>query len=392
RPELMVQEGERFSLAMFKDSVLRIKQLGLVDVEKDPDMRPLPDDPTKIDVVIPVKEMQRNNIQFSAGYSGYDGTFITFGYSTVNFLGGGENVEFQVQQGKRIKNYSVGISEPYVFDLPMTVGINLYNRKMDYSAWGLYTQKSQGVDLSFGTRISGYWRGSLTYTLQRVNMSYPEGTTLSSYYTMIYGFGTFYESSITPMIYKSTIDSPLTPTRGTLYSASVKLAGSVLGGDIAVIRPRLEFSHYHPFSFKHIIGVHVACDWIRSFGSSEVPYWEKIFLGGERSIRGYEVYAIGPHSDTGINLGGTKSILLNAEYIIPVGGPFYGIFFYDVGNAMGAGSNFSLKDMYTSSGFEARLFVPAFRVPLRLIFSYNNRKTVYDTSNFAFRFAVGTTF
>ncbi|MEN6311138.1 MAG: POTRA domain-containing protein, partial [Acidobacteriota bacterium] len=36
RPELMVQEGERFSLAMFKDSVLRIKQLGLVDVEKDP--------------------------------------------------------------------------------------------------------------------------------------------------------------------------------------------------------------------------------------------------------------------------------------------------------------------------------------------------------------------
>jgi len=392
RRELLVQEGERFSLGLFKDSMLRVKQLGLVDIEKDPDMKPLPDDPTKLDVVIPVKEMQRNNIQFSAGYSGYDGTFVSFGYSTVNFLGGGENVEFQAQQGKRIKNYSIGVSEPYLFDLPMTVGVTLSDRKTDFSAYGLYTQKSQGIDLNLGMRISGYWRASLTYSLQKVNMSYPEGTTLSSYYTLIYGFGTFYESSITPMIYKSTIDSPLTPTRGTLYSASVKFAGSVLGGDIQVIRPRLEFSHYHPFSFKHIIGVHVAYDGIMSYNNSEVPYWEKIFLGGERSIRGYEVYSIGPHNDSGINLGGAKSILVNAEYIVPVGGPFYGILFYDVGNSVASDQNFSLNNMYTSAGFEARLFVPAFRVPIRLIFAYNNRKTVYDTSNFAFRFAVGTTF
>jgi len=388
RREMLIREGDRFSLAMFKDSVLRIKQLGLVDLEKDPEWKPDPEDPTKMDVVVPVKELQRNNIQFSAGYSGYDGTFLAFSYSTVNFLGAGESVDFTVQQGKRIKNYSIGFSEPYVFDQPITAGLNVYDRSYDYSAFGLYSQKSRGIDFSLGARIFGYWRASTTYTIQKVNVSYPSGTPISS----IYGFGTFYESSITPMVYRSTIDSPLTPTRGTMYSAMVKFAGSFLGGDIDIIKPRLEFAHYQPFIAKHVIGLHLEYQFIKAYKNSLIPYWEKSFLGGERSIRGYEVYAIGPRNENGINLGGNKSLVFNAEYIIPVGGPLYGILFYDVGNSLSASQNFSLKNMYTSAGVEARIFVPALRVPFRLIFAYNNRLTLGETSNFAFRFAVGTTF
>ena len=48
--------------------------------------------------------------------------------------------------------------------------------------------------------------------------------------------------------------------------------------------------------------------------------------------------------------------------------------------------------MYSSLGLEARLFVPALRVPFRLIFSYNNKKINSNDPDFAFRFAVGTTF
>ncbi|HVP91761.1 MAG TPA: outer membrane protein assembly factor BamA [Terriglobales bacterium] len=389
RREMLLAEGERFSLARFKDSVLRIKQLGLVDLEKDPEFKPNPDDPTKMDLVVNVKELQRNNIQFSAGYSGYDGTFLAFSYSTVNFLGAGENVDFQVQQGKRVKNYSVGFTEPYLFDQPVTAGFNVYDRYYDYSALGLYTQKAIGVDLTLGARILGYWRASATYNIQKVNISYAAGSTLST----LYGSGAFYESSITPMIYRSTIDSPLTPTRGTLYSASVKLAGSFLGGDINIIKPQFEFAHYQPFIANHVIGVHFEYDVIKSYrGSAAVPYWEKAFLGGERSIRGYEVYSIGPRNESGYNLGGDKSFFANFEYIIPVGGPLYAIFFYDLGNSLAAGEKFTKNNIYTSTGIEARIFVPALRVPFRLIFSYNNRPVYPNDGNFKFRFAVGTTF
>jgi outer membrane protein insertion porin family len=392
RREMMIREGDRFSLSMFKNSILRIKQLGLVDLEKDPDVKPNPDDPTKMDVLVNVKELQRNNIQFTAGYSGYEGTFVAFSYSTVNFLGAGETLELTAQQGKLVKNYSFGFSEPYLFDKPITAGFNIYDRKTDYSSLGLYKQKTKGIDLTLGTRLFGMWRTSLTYTIQKVGVTYPEGLLISS----IYGSGTFYQSSISPTLYRSTIDSPLTPTHGTQYMVSLKYSGNFLGGEIDLIKPQAEFTYYHPILGRgpkaHIIGFHAQYQFIKAMNNSEVPYWEKFFLGGERSIRGYEVYSIGPRNANGYNLGGEKSAIFNAEYIVPVGGPLYIIAFYDIGNSIPYSDKLRFKDMYSSLGLEARLFVPALRVPFRLIFSYNNKKINSNDPDFAFRFAVGTTF
>jgi len=389
RREMLLIEGERFSLARFKDSLLRIKQLGLVEVDKDPEFKPRSDDPSKLDLVVNVKELQRNNIQLSAGYSGYDGAFIAFSYSTVNFLGAGENLEFMVQTGRRIRNYSFGFTEPYLFDMPITAGFNIYDRYYDYSMYGLYTQKARGIDLTLGARVFGYWRANATYTIQRINMSYPQN---SSYQAMYGAYGTYFESSITPMLFRSTIDSPLTPSRGTMYSGMVKLAGGILGGDINIIKPTLEFAHYQPFIAKHVIGVHAQVQWVMPFQNSMIPYWERSFLGGERSIRGYEVYTIGPRNEQGVNMGGEKSFFANVEYIIPIGGPVWAILFYDVGNSMLRSQSFSIHDLYSSTGVEARIFVPALRVPFRLIFAYNNRPVFVNQNNFAFRFAVGTTF
>ncbi len=399
RREMIIREGDPFRFTMFKNSILRIKQLGLVDLEKDPDIVPDPEDPKKINVTVNVRELQRNNIQFTAGYSGYEGTFVAFSYSTVNFLGAGENLQLMVQTGKRVKNYMFGFTEPYLFDKPITAGFNVYHRELIYP-W--YERKGRGIDLILGSRLFGMWRANLTYTYENVNINIPGADDAGGsgsyspyynpYYYAMYGAGRYNESSITPVLFRSTIDSPLTPSRGTMYSASMKYAGSFLGGDIDLIKPRFEFTRYQPIIPKHSIGVHVEYSFIKALRGSDVPFWEKFFLGGERSIRGYEVYTIGPRSEEGINMGGDKSFVFNAEYIVHVGGPLYGILFYDVGNAIPYDNKFSFNDMYTSAGLEARVFVPALRVPFRLIFSYNNRRELGRDSNFAFRFAVGTTF
>jgi outer membrane protein insertion porin family len=406
RREILLTEGMRFSLAIFKDSILRMRQLGLVDVEGEPDVQPSPDDPTRLDITLRVKELQRNNIQFTAGYSGYDGTFVALSYSTVNFLGAGETLELGVQYGKRVKNYSFGFSEPYVFDLPLTLGFNVYSR---YNAYpGLFDQKSKGIDLQASARVFGYWRTGLVYSLQYLEMFEPTveyndyynpyygyGGGMGGYmpyYYGSYGYGKYNMSSITPTFYRSTIDSPLTPSRGTLILASVKFAGGPLGGDVDLIKPRFEFTHYQPTFGEQRFGIHFEYSYNRTSGESGIPYWERFYLGGERSIRGYEIYTIGPRNEDGQNIGGDKSMVINAEYIIPVGGPIYSIFFFDIGNALASFEKFSFNNMYYSTGLELRIFVPALRVPFRLIFAYNNRKIYRDDSNFAFRFAIGTTF
>jgi outer membrane protein insertion porin family len=249
-----------------------------------------------------------------------------------------------------------------------------------------------GIDLTLGARLIEYWRANITYSYQNVNVTVPTDSTYYDYYSSMYGIGKYNMSSIEPLLYRSTVDSPLTPTQGTMYSLSFKFAGSFLGGEISLYRPRFEISRFQPFIANHVIGLHLEYQVVKAIKGSQVPFWEKFYLGGERSVRGYEIYTIGPRSANNTVIGGDKSLVFNAEYIIPIGGPLNVILFYDLGNAITSQQKFSLKGMYTSAGLEARIFVPARRVPFRLIFAYNNKKIYADESNFAFRFAVGTTF
>lgn len=402
RREMLLREGDRFSLALFKDSILRIKQLGLVDLEKEPDIRPNPEDPTQIDAVVNVKELQRNNIQFTAGYSGYEGFFVMMSYSTVNFLGAGENLEVTAQYGKRIKNYVFGFSEPYVFDLPLTVGFNVYDRFLIYPY--LYERKGRGADLILGARIRGYLRGNLTYSYEKVDIKPTTDTGYNPYYSMGgysnyypgyypgYGYGKYAVSAIIPTIYRSTIDSPLTPTRGTMILASLKYAGGPLGGEVDFIKPKLEFTFWRPTLSHQVFGFHLMYQFIRRTGGTDVPFWERFYLGGERDIRGYDIYSIGPRSEEGQLMGGMKALIFNAEYQFQIGGPLNVILFYDLGNSYLEEQKVNFRDMFSSAGIEARVFVPALRVPFRLILAYNNRLVYPGDTNLNFRFAIGTTF
>ena len=136
-------------------------------------------------------------------------------------------------------------------------------------------------------------------------------------------------------------------------------------------------------------------------------------------------------------LGGNKSLLFNAEYLITIAGPVRLVLFYDAGQVRDIGEKFAWKEplirqvqvapfvprlrrfvgarlrpircsrprtigrasaFKTSTGAEIRFFMPVLNVPFRLIFALNpQRDGVLDnnlqpTKRFTFRFAVGSTF
>jgi outer membrane protein insertion porin family len=397
RREILIREGDPFSLELFKNSILRLKQLGLVDLEKDPDITPDPEDQTQMNVTVSVKELQRNNIQFSAGYSGYEGPFISLSYSTVSLLGAGESMELMMQYGKRVKNYIFSFTEPYVFDLPLSAGFRVYNRYNYYP--GLYSQKSRGINYDLGFRVKGFWRSTVTYGFEYLSLdSAPLAENDDDlYYSTLYSsgsyrYGSYYVGSLSTSLYRNTVDSPLTPSRGTLYLVTCKVSGGILGGEIDLIKPRFEWTHYHPILKNHVFGLHLSYEFSKPLKGSDIPFWERYYLGGERSLRGYDFYTIGPRDVDGRLLGGEKSLVFNAEYIVPVAGPLYSIAFFDAGNAFDHDESISLRDLYCSTGLEMRIFVPALRVPLRLILAYNNKKIYASDSHISMRFAIGTTF
>ncbi len=393
RREILIREGDRFDFGLFEDSILKVRRHGIVGLEREPKIERDTDKPAHIDVTLYVMELQKSYYLFSGGYNGYGGIFGGFHYSHVNFLGTGKILEIMLDHGERIKDYKFSFFEPYFLDYPINVGFNAYYHDTIFP--DLYDRREKGADLTIGVRFKRYWRANLAYSFEKVNVELPEADSEAEadpVYSEMFGLGEYDLSSIILAFSRSTLDSPIFPTRGALYSASCKFAGSFLGGDISFIKPQFEWSFFNPLVGNHFVGFHLDYQFIEAIGDSQVPFWERFYLGGERSVRGYGIYTIGPRSEQGTNIGGEKSIFFNAEYVMPIGGPLYAVLFYDVGNAYSSGQKIGLNDMYSSAGLEMRIYSPSFPIPLRLIFAYNNRKIDMEDSNFAFRFTLGTTF
>ncbi|HEY7792106.1 MAG TPA: BamA/TamA family outer membrane protein, partial [Vicinamibacterales bacterium] len=194
-----------------------------------------------------------------------------------------------------------------------------------------------------------------------------------------------------------TVDNPIFPSTGRRYTLSMDLAG--IGGDTNFFKPMVEGVWYLKQSSRTSIGLRAQASYIAPFsGSKALPIFEKLFTGGEYSVRGFDINTIGPRESSGLVIGGNKLLLFNAEYLISIAGPVRLVLFYDAGQVDDVGQNFAMNQFRTSTGAEIRFLMPVMNIPFRLIFAYDpQRLGVLDNSlqpqkAFSFRFAVGSTF
>ncbi|MCK4835008.1 MAG: outer membrane protein assembly factor BamA [Candidatus Aminicenantes bacterium] len=398
RREWLLKEGRRLNMNALEDSIRRMKQLGLVTVEKMPEIKPNPTDPNEINIKVEVKELQRQMINFNLGYSGYEGWFIAVGYSTQNFLGLGEKLTLNISSGTRAKTYRLAFTEPYLFNLPASLGANIFKTSFRYPS--LYTKEGQGFNIISSFRLLKFFGAALMLGSEKIEISEInedlEWTNPYSYYYYTEGKRTI--NSFSPTVYYSTVDSPLFPSSGTKYLLNYRYSGGILGGDIYLHKYKFEFTKFLPIGRKHVFGMHLVYEYVTPFGVDEdgnektLPFYEKFFLGGERSIRGFDIYRIGPKDPEGYTIGGNKAFYVNFEYHIPISQQFTFVLFYDFGNAYDIGQSINLDNIYTSLGLELKVYVPMMGVPFRLIFAYNPRTLEADDSHFHFGFGVGPSF
>jgi outer membrane protein insertion porin family len=394
RREWLLKEGSRLNMNALKACITRIRQLGLVDIAKIPEFKQDPNDPQKMDIAIEVKELNRQSINSNVGYSGYEGLFVGFGYSTRNFLGRGETLALTLQTGTRSKQYRLAFTEPYLFNLPASLGFSVHKTDVEYP--GIFTRKGEGFSISTSGRIGRFYGASLSYSFENVKVSDVNEDFIASnpYYALYYRDGTI--SAISPTIYYSTVDSPLFPTSGSRYLFNYKYSGGFLGGNVNLHKTRFQFLKFIPLwkHNRHVFAIQLVHQALISFGGQEAPIYEKFFLGGENSIRGFDIYRISPRNANGDVIGGNKAFHLNIEYAIPLDQQRYlsAVLFYDVGNAYDYGDPVSLNNVYSSIGLELKIFVPMLNMPFRLIFAYNPRKLENENDHFSFRFAVGPSF
>jgi outer membrane protein insertion porin family len=412
RREIYMNEGDVFNTEALKMSIKRVNQLGYFKpMESAPDIQPSQEADNKVDVTLKVQEQNRNQFTFGGGVSGYEGAFLNASFSTTNFLGAGETVSLAVQTGSRTKNYAFSVSEPYFLDRPITAGFNVFLNRITYLSYANtigYGQQTQGLSVTAGRMIGAFSRLFMSYSYQIIDIynvdqdalddlqraSQGQGTTLPIIDPSYIGAdGRRHESGISPSFVRNTVDNPYQPRSGTRHTASVQLVGGPFQGTVNYLRPTLESIVYFPVRRRMALGVRGQLGLIRPFAeTTDIPYYQRYFLGGETQIRGYNVRTVAPYDAANrTSVGGDKFLLFNAEYYFDVFGPLRLLLFFDAGEAYAPGQSLYLRTMSTSTGVEARFTMPVLNVPFRLIYAWNPNRDFYQPAT-AFKFAVGTTF
>jgi outer membrane protein insertion porin family len=431
RREIRLAENGVFNTEALKYSVKRLNQLGYfkpleggdnVNVEKTKDAA------NKVDVRLKLEEQNRNQLTFGAGVSQFEGFFGQLSFQTANFIGRGESLTVSVQAGSRAQNYQLAFTEPFLFDRNITGGFDLFKREIRYISQ--FTQKSSGMVLTFGFPLASFTRLFTSYSYERVavtdlntDLFTPQVGARNPYLAdslLIGQGGSRVISKVVPSFVHNTVDNPIFPTKGTRYTMAIDLAG--LGGDTNFYKPFLEGVWYWRQNARFSLGTRAQYQYVHQFsGSKPLPITEKLYLGGEYSIRGFDIRMVSPMDpSTGLLLGGVKSLLFNVEQYITIAGPVRLILFYDMGQVQpGAwvvmpttfisldtpilpdfipAKSFAWEDFKSSVGAEIRFMMPVLNVPFRLIFAYNPwgkgvlNNQMQPQKSFQFRFAVGSTF
>lgn len=445
RREFLLQEQQVFNGQLLDLSILRLNQLGYFEriEEKDYDVVKKSDQ-AEVDVLVKVKERSAQSIGLSGGVSGISGNFAGITYSDNNFRGTGQRVDVQFLAGTRTSQYRFAFTDPYFRDTPMSLGFSVFQQRLRFDTFSsffglgpsgnnleLFSQNTTGFTLSGSYPIWRWTRLGLSYSFQSIRINDVDDRFRDFAFSQLVGFtpgGSFDDarrglrrSEVTPSFVYSTKDRPFAARRGTELNIQVPVTGGLLGGTFNIIRPTVEFQHFRPDPFlspgRNTFAFRVQFMHLRPFGKlpsgdpMAAPFFERIFSGGEFTLRGFDLRSVSPMaivrtprkdaagnpivdpatglasiSENFVPVGGDTSLIATAEYRIPVIGPLQVTPFVDVGTStilegsklriFGPDSSIDVlsntNDVYrVSTGAEVQFLLPVINQPFRLIFSYN---------------------
>ncbi|MEO8435050.1 MAG: outer membrane protein assembly factor BamA [Pyrinomonadaceae bacterium] len=353
RREVLMNEGDIYNQQAFEYSVIKLNQLGYfdpIDKDRDADFR-TNEEEGLVDLNLKVVEKGRQQISFNGGISGIGGSFFGLDYSTNNLFGRGEVLALQLAAGNRQKSFQFSFTEPYVRNRPITAGISVYAFKQKFFGEGtalsqntdaqqglfgsaldflsaseenLFTRTTYGASVFASAPLSEFYRKRPFTQFSRVGLSYQISQSSTkqppvnlennpnTFIPELYTQPNILTSRVTGTFVYDTRNGSIDPTQGREVQFTLALAGA--GGDVRTYQPTASYIQFIPVRRKNtnrpeVFGFRILAGTVSSFATSSkirnanslafvdgVPIFERFFLGGEDTIRGYNVRSITPRA------------------------------------------------------------------------------------------------
>lgn len=364
RRELKVYEEELYSGKDLKKGVRNLYRLDFFEDVKVDTVPGSADD--KMLLKVGVTEKPTGAFTFGGGYSTVENAFVAASVSQRNLFGRGQVLQLRAQLGGSSTQYTLSFTEPWLFDIPLSATVSLYNWEVDYDT---YDKESLGGGLVFGYPVAEYTRIYLGYAYDHADINEVTADAADSVKDLE---GENITSSVTSTLKYDSRDRIFNPTEGSEHSLSVEYAG--LGGNIGFTKSIVETGWYFPLFWETVGFVHGRGGWVTENSGKKLPDYEKFYLGGINSLRGFEWEDLAPlekNADGSYSeVGGEKFVQFNLEYLLPISteAGVMGVLFFDTGDVYSDSEDIDLGNLRESAGFGIRWYSPM--GPIRIEYGY----------------------
>jgi len=328
RREFFLEEQQLFNGGLLDFSILRLNQLGFFEPieEKDYDVIKRSTE-GEVEILVTVKEKSQQSIGLSGGVSGISGSFFGINYSSNNFRGLGQRIDVALTTGTRTSSYRLSFTEPYFLDSKVSMGASVFNQRLRFDTFAasggfipesanftLYTQKTTGFSVTSSYPMWRWTRTGLAYTFQRIKIDDIDDSFTDFALNQLVGFTPggspedaakgILRSEIKPSLQYNTKNQVFNATQGTLVSFEMPIAGGPLGGDFNLIRPFVEFQKFFPdrlmskgrgtWAFRAQVNHIIPYGTLPNGEPMTAPFFERIFAGGEFTLRGFDIRSVSP--------------------------------------------------------------------------------------------------
>lgn len=360
RREVKVGEGELYSSTALKRGRQKLKTTGYF---KEVDFTTSKGTGTdKINLDIKVEEAPTGSISFGAGFSSLEGVIGTAKVSEKNLFGYGYNASLSAAVGGETQQFNFGFTDPWLLGMPLAAGLNIYYDELEY--FDTYDSQVAGAKIEFAKYLTDYISVSLAGKAERVDI-FNITEDASTYVKEQEGVSD--TISVTLGFTRDTRNDYYAPSKGSRHGFTMENAGGILGGDNTFYRFGGDTSWYFPLPLKTVLHLRGRAGIVQGYDGKEVPIYERFYVGGINTIRGFEYGEAGPEDEAGEVIGAEKMVVFNSEFIFPLSTEIglRGAVFYDGG----LGWDKKFDDWRHSVGFGIRWLSPI--GPIRIDWGYN---------------------
>jgi len=385
RRELLIAEGGIFDSKALRESTQALQRLTYfeeVNITPEPSLNP-----DRMNIIVEVKEKSTGNFSIGAGYSSADNLILMGQISENNFLGRGDTLALSANLSGASSRYNLGYTNPHLNDSALSWGIDLFSTEREYDD---YTKDSKGGGIRIGYPIFGKWRvyGNYSYTDTNLTDVLPTASR-----TIRDSVDLHITSALKFSLVRDTRNKLYGASEGSRNVISIKYGGGPLGGDAQFTKVEGSSGWYFPMPFKTVFHIKGSAGQVFENESGKLPVYERFFLGGLSSIRGFEFGKVSPiDAATGDRIGGDKMWYTNTEVIFPLlkTQGLDGLVFFDSGQVLDNDENWGdTSSIKKAAGAGIRWLSPM--GPLSIVWGFNldpqddEKSSVWD-------FSVGGTF